>query len=233
MKAYYLYNSGFAVIVGRTLLVFDYYDEGEGGFEEGYVNPEDLANFEKVYFFVSHAHYDHFNRIIFKYKEYNPDTVYVLSDDIRHEGAVTLGVGQEYGDGTVYVRAHGSTDEGVSFEVRVDELTLFHAGDLNCWHWVIDNTEEDERLAREEFSDTLREIKQTVPSIDVAFFPVDPRMKGVFWDGAAEFIAVMHPRVFVPMHFRQNYGALTRFFESQKGNTRIIKLTRRGQSFEA
>ena len=232
MKAYYLYNSGFAVIVDRTLLVFDYYEEGVGGFEQGYVAPEDLANFERVYFFVSHAHYDHFNRAIFTLKEYNPNTVYIVSDDIRHVGAVALRVGQEYGDDTIYVRAHGSTDEGVSFEACVGGLTLFHAGDLNCWHWMIDNTEDDERLAREEFSNALREIERTVPPIDVAFFPVDPRMKGTYWDGACEFIAVMHPKVFVPMHFRQNYDAVAHFAESQKGAARIIKISRRGQSFE-
>ena len=35
MEIYYLDNSGFAVILGKTLLVFDYYNENPYGAGEG------------------------------------------------------------------------------------------------------------------------------------------------------------------------------------------------------
>ena len=95
--------------------------------------------------------------------------------------------------------AYGSTDLGVSFYVEVGGLHIFHAGDLNLWHW------------REE--STLRQITQAEnlyyaavqpligKPIDVCMFPVDPRMGGMFEAGANHFIMTCKPRVFIPMHW--------------------------------
>ena len=35
----------------------------------------------------------------------------------------------------VKIKAFGSTDIGISFLVSVDGVDIFHAGDLNWWHW--------------------------------------------------------------------------------------------------
>ena len=53
----------------------------------------------------------------------------------------------------VYVKAYGSTDIGISFLVKVDGLTIFHAGDLNWWHWKEDSLEE-QLVAESSFKDS-------------------------------------------------------------------------------
>ena len=46
---------------------------------------------------------------------------------------------------------------------------------------------------------------------DVVFFPVDARLKGPYDDGALEFIEAFRPRLFIPMHFQQNFAAAEKF----------------------
>ena len=61
MEIAYLLNSGFAVRLSRTLLVFDDYLDPAQAVESL------LAGAERVYFFVSHAHFDHFDAHILDY----------------------------------------------------------------------------------------------------------------------------------------------------------------------
>ena len=51
----YLAHSGFAVEIGEKVLIFDYY-EGDLSF---------ISTKKQVYFFASHAHYDHFREEFF------------------------------------------------------------------------------------------------------------------------------------------------------------------------
>ena len=55
MKVTFLGHSGFAVQAGSLLLIFDY-ETGELPLEDG---------IERLIFFVSHRHQDHFNPAIF------------------------------------------------------------------------------------------------------------------------------------------------------------------------
>ncbi|MBR1552807.1 MAG: hypothetical protein IJ631_02195, partial [Schwartzia sp.] len=59
----YLLNSGFIVEdrMGQWALVFDAYRDMRGDIERV------LASAAKVYFFVSHAHFDHFSPAIARY----------------------------------------------------------------------------------------------------------------------------------------------------------------------
>ncbi len=149
MKIYYLDNSGFALEIGSTLLVIDCYSFTEhpekSRFEKGYVDDEKLPGYQKVYVLASHIHGDHFNPEIFGLVRYNKNTFYILEKDIPAPGGVSaafLGVGERFSDGTIFVRAWPSTDIGVSFEIKIEGKSIFHAGDLNCWHWREESTEE-------------------------------------------------------------------------------------------
>ena len=57
MEITYFYNSGFAVKIGETLLVFDYYVDSEKKL------PELISRAQQVYFFASHWHGDHFSHL--------------------------------------------------------------------------------------------------------------------------------------------------------------------------
>ena len=75
MEIAYLLNSGFAVRLSRTLLVFDDYLDPALAVERLSVGAE------RVYFFVSHAHFDHFDSHIL---DYAPSvTRYIMAAEIR------------------------------------------------------------------------------------------------------------------------------------------------------
>jgi L-ascorbate metabolism protein UlaG (beta-lactamase superfamily) len=151
MRLYFLHHSAVAAVMDKSLLVFDHYLCDEKGIENGSVGEEDLKNAGTVYVFSSHSHYDHFNPDIFKWTEINANTVYILDSTIKDlklpekalpEKVVYLSQGDTYEDGYINVREFGSTDIGGSFYVQCEGMSLFHAGDLNYWHWRDDGDKE-------------------------------------------------------------------------------------------
>jgi len=93
---------------------------------------------------------------------------------------------------------YGSTDAGGSFWVRTAEGDFFHAGDLNWWHWFSD-TEEYNRAMRPWYLGEL--AKFTFSSVDVAFFPVDARIRYAREWGVRAFLdRVTVKKALVPMH---------------------------------
>ena len=129
MKITYLKHSGYVVEDAGRAMVFDYY--------EG--NLPDFLEAVKLYVFVSHVHYDHFNPQIFQWKDQYPDIQYILSNDIEEKGfkesCTFVGPGQEVVLDGIKIRTLRSTDEGVAFLVQAGERRIYHAGDLNWWHW--------------------------------------------------------------------------------------------------
>lgn len=237
MRIYYLDNSGFAVIVGGSLLVFDYYhDIGstlEKGFSRGVVPRDELSRFERVYFFVSHSHFDHYNRMIFSLGRENPNTKFIIDVGIIKppEEAVRMGIDAEYRDDFLYARRCPSTDIGASFYVEAGGYSLFHAGDLNCWHWHGQATEAEELTNRHNFTEALSYIKRSVaPTMDVAFFPIDTRLEGPYDDGVIEFVREFSPKLLVPMHFQNDFSVPRRF--AAKSPVPVFEIARRGDSIE-
>ena len=225
MKIRYLENSGFCLEQGDVLLVFDCWrfpPPGQGGMKQGYLSQEDLAGYEKIYVFVSHVHGDHFNPKIFDWA--SPRVRYVVDSAVPIPQGVCaeqLRSGERYEDETLRVLAHPSTDIGVSFQVELMGKVIFHAGDLNCWHWAGENTAQEEQQARMDFTRALEEIARHMGWADVAFFPVDPRLGTLLDDGALEFLAKFRVGLFIPMHFGQEFGAAERFAEKMRGRAQV------------
>ncbi len=226
MKIRYLHQSGFALEMGNVLLVFDCWKFPQAGQQEGgrgYLCKKDLEGYERVYIFVSHIHGDHFNRRIFEWADER--VVYVLDRAVPAPPGICakkLSSGESLYEGDMRVVAHPSTDLGVSFQVELYGKTIFHAGDLNCWHWAGENTPEEEREAREAFTQALLQIKPQMPRADVAFFPVDPRLGTLMDDGVQEFLHEISVGLLVPMHFGDELDAPKRFAQKmQGGKTRV------------
>lgn len=89
--------------------------------------------------------------------------------------------------------------------MEAEGKTLFHAGDLNCWHWAGDVPKEEEAGYRALFTKALAAIQPYMQQPDVAFFPVDARLKGPYDDGALEFIEAFRPRLFHPNAFSAKF----------------------------
>ena len=211
MKITYIYNSGFMVETQECLLIFDCYRGINGPFpKDGCLEEGDIIR-NNVYVFASHSHPDHFNKNIFKWAEANPKIKYIFSHDIKPGSAKLPGVkfmdeGQSYSDKNLLVKVFGSTDEGVSFMVRLDGQNIFHAGDLNMWHWKDECPAGESQGYIDAFYNEIDKLKNEWASpISLAFFPVDPRLGTDYYEGAVYFAKQLSPKYLVPMHFGGNF----------------------------
>jgi len=236
VKVTYLDHSSFAVETEKHLLIFDYYnDESEGpqrALSSGVVGEEDLKVNKEIIVFSSHSHGDHFNPLILKWRSWRPDIKYVLSNDIvleEKDSNIRFMVPYEQIQlDSVNIRSYGSTDIGISFMVHVDGVNIFHAGDLNWWYWW-DDTPEDIQKAERWFKEEVERI--VGEKIDIAFFPVDPRLEHNYCKGALYFIEKLAPKYFVPMHFWGNFDVCSKFKAEVEGlSTEVVEISSRGQN---
>lgn len=205
-KVTYLDHSGFAVTTPEAVMVFDYYKDPDKKLEKVLRESPELP----VLFFVTHHHPDHFNTSIFELAQ-NRKRVYILSNDIFSKLVPREGLEVAWmsaGDiidsipGTKLVKACGSTDAGVSYAITLpDGSVIFHAGDLNDWHWKEESTEREVRKAEERFNTIVDRIAADYPEMDIVMFPVDARMGTDFARGAHIFLSKIKVANFFPMHF--------------------------------
>ena len=160
----YIYHSGFAIEAEGVTVIIDYYkDSSETEHNRGIVHDYLLQRPGKLYVLATHFHPDHFNREILTWKEAHPDIRYIFSKDIlkshraKPEDATYIKKGETYEDETIRIEAFGSTDVGSSFLIHLQDWNIFHAGDLNNWHWSEESTEAEIRKANGDF---LAEVKR-------------------------------------------------------------------------
>ena len=201
MDINYLLNSGFMVRDEKILLVFDDYEDPTGIIDAAY----DKADFDRLYIFVTHAHFDHFGTCIRAYAK--KTTRYIFSNDMKHTKRVKIFPTNkitymkrytEWQDDMIKVRSYDSTDVGVSYLVETPSgKRIFHAGDFNWWHWE-DDTPENIILAEKVFKRQLKRLADM--EADIAFFPVDGRLGYSQEKGAIDFVAKVKIKSFVAMH---------------------------------
>lgn len=188
-----------------VIMIFDYYRDPSHSVIKNLEKHPELP----VVFFVSHHHEDHYNTDIFNLGQ-SHERLYVMSNDIfqRHGNSKIPTAGMSAGDrlenviGGLTVDAFDSTDAGVSFVVTAKNgARIFHAGDLNNWHWNEDSTPKEVEKATAEFEKAVRRIREKYESLDIAFFPVDPRQGKDYALGAAQFLDTIKVKDFFPMHF--------------------------------
>lgn len=226
---YYL-HSGFSAALNGTLLIFDYWlGEHQELPESKRITADFLKQFSEVVVFISHKHPDHLDPQVFEWRK-AVDVTYVVSYDMpigtpgkRMSPGDTLTLSEN-----VKVQAFDSTDLGVSFLVDLCGIRIFHAGDLNFWHWREESTLKEIEEAEEDFQRALAPLKGQ--PIDLAFFPVDPRQGHMFDAGATTFILAVKPRVFVPMHFWGRAEIAKEFARrSRSRETEVIAMTACGE----
>ena len=122
-----------------------------------------------------------------------------------------------------------STDEGVAFLVTAEGRTVFHAGDLNWWHWEGEdpgwnrNMEVDFRR----YAEPLRGRK-----IDLAMLPLDPRLGEDGFRGPRYFLELADIRRFLPMHQWGDFAFTEQFLAAcPQFRDRTVPVVRQGQQF--
>lgn len=207
----YIYHSCFAVTIEKHLLVFDYYKDNPSSGAKIDALLLDKAHNRDVYVFASHGHGDHFNPAIFEWKKRLPNLHFVLSHDIKQAkdrtDATIVQPGHKYSLGKMEIEVLDSTDLGVAFVVSCDDLTIFHAGDLNWWHWNGEPDEDNEAMA-ENYKKQINLLKGR--HIDFAFVPVDPRLEEHYSLGLTYFMQTVGAQKVFPMHFGVDYSVFQR-----------------------
>ncbi len=215
----HIFHSGFTVETENFYLIFDYY--------KGDIS---LKN-KKTIVFSTHSHEDHFNPLILGWKDMKENISYILSSDIdveNEDGKIHIMKPYEKLElDNIKIKTFGSTDTGVSFLVNVDNINIFHAGDLNWWYWEEDTKEEKVNMEKA-FKEEISKIKNF--NVDIAFFPVDPRLGNAFSLGGEYFIKEVNPKYFIPMHFGDKFDTTKEFIHKMKGSScGIVELNKKNQ----
>jgi len=234
MKVTFLDHSGFLVETDSAALLFDWW-KGE--------LPAPAPGVP-LYVFASHIHPDHFDPKVFSLDDDKRDVRFILGHDIKltprnldHWGVPpetakscrSLKGGQTLALPQAEVEALHSTDEGEAFLVSLDGLTVFHAGDLNWWHWEGEDKAWNNNMAAnfKRYAEPLRGRR-----IDLAMLPLDPRLgEAGFW-GPKYFLELADIQKFLPMHQWRDFGFTRQFLDKYPAFTaRTIPVVRTGQVF--
>ncbi|MDH6356941.1 MBL fold metallo-hydrolase [Parabacteroides sp. PF5-9] len=239
MRLVYIFHSGFVLETTHFDLLVDYFMDTTDDPSGGFVHKELLHRQKKLYVLSSHFHPDHFNPEVLQWRTEKDDISYIFSRDIlrnkraQPEDAVYLMKGEVYEDDNLSIKAFGSTDVGISFLIQAEGKTVFHAGDLNNWHWKDESTAEEIAIAERDYLKELDLLAKTAPELDVAMFPVDPRLGTDYARGAEQFVDRIRTRLFAPMHFTLNYDQLQGFKQyAESRGSLFFDIKERGQCVE-
>ena len=224
MKVTYLEHSGFLLEMESIYCLFDYY---RGEFPKWDCD-------KKMAEFVSHAHYDHFRKEIFRLRDYFSDICFILSSDIdtpADKDIIFIGPNEETDVFGMNVRTLRSNDQGVAYLLHCGGRTIYHAGDLNWWHWE-GESEAFNKMIRRTYQSEINKLQQE--KIDLAFVPVDPRLGEQYCWGLDCFMKRTDTKYVFPMHFWENYKVFDRLMLekcTEEYVDRIVKIEREGQTF--
>lgn len=234
----YLYHSGFAVEFEDTVLIFDYYlDESENeirSLSTGVIEPYEIKD-KKVLVFSSHRHPDHFNPIILSWKTALPNVQYFFSSDIPKrnysEWTHILKPYEVYEEAGLKIQTFKSTDKGVAFLITLNGISIYHAGDLNWWHWNEESKAWNNNMAAR-FKYEISLLKEF--NIDIAFLTADPRQEDAELWGLNWFIEQVNVKTVFPMHFLDDYTIMDRIKKEAQNKPDLNKvklISKRGELF--
>lgn len=237
MKVTYIYHSGFAVELRSCVLLFDYYMGKLPAWDKD----------KKIYVFASHKHKDHFSLKIFDLASQYKEIHFFLGSDVKlserylernhissdvREKITNVGKNKRLTFDNIEILTLRSTDAGVAFIVWAEDKCIYHAGDLNWWHW------EGEPYPFNE--DMAKNYKREIDSIqgmhfDAAFVPLDPRLMNAYTLGMDYFLAHTEAAKVFPMHMWEEYEYIGKYKQTDTGRgykEKIAEISGPGQEFD-
>ena len=227
----FLAHSGFWVELPSVTLLFDWWKGKLPAMRPGV----------PLLVFSSHRHEDHFNPEIFRLDA----DAFLLGSDIRltARNLEKWGVSEETAARCTRLGKHDtvtplpgvtvetfpSTDEGVAFLVTADGQAVFHAGDLNWWHWEGEDPSWNRNMEVnfKRYTEPLRGRR-----MDIAMLPLDPRLGEDGFRGPKYFLELADVRRFLPMHQWGDFGFTKQFLSCYTMFKRqTVCVNRTGQIF--
>ncbi len=234
MRVTYLDHSSFMLELEKHILIFDYF--------RGQLPA--VTSSKEILFFSSHVHPDHYSLDIFLTLKQPERATYVISKDIWNKHKKVLQ--QKIDNGfkiqilssnetrtleSCKIKTFKSTDEGVAFLVELEGKTIYHAGDLNWWHWMGESKAYNNNMA----ADYKREIDSMKGvSIDLVFFPLDPRLEEAYCYGLDYFLQQTNTKYIFPMHCWDRYEIIEKYKSKQlPGEDNVVmSIKSKGEVFE-
>jgi ankyrin repeat protein/L-ascorbate metabolism protein UlaG (beta-lactamase superfamily) len=230
---WYLKHSGWALKTKSAFLIFDYWDNDATPdrklLANGHIDPAELKDL-KVYVFVTHEHADHFDKQILDWKKTIPGVQYILGfEGEAAEGVISMAPRTERKIGDLTVTTIKANDAGVGFAVKVDGLTIFHAGDHS------NNTLE---MAGNDFFPEIDYLAERGIRPDISFFlnaygcgSTNPEafQKGIFY--AVDKLKI---KAVLPMHAANKewvYGDLVEGVAKNKIDVQVGAAVNQGDRF--
>lgn len=217
MKVTYISHDGFIIELDKHILLFDYYKGTLPLF-----NPN-----KALYIFVSHSHRDHYNPEI--YTITHPNKHYILSDDVDNNG-FKMKPHEQLQIDDVLIKTLLSTDIGVAFIVELEDKRIFHAGDLNWWHWQ-GEPEKDNQYQEVTFKQEIEHIKNQ--QFDIMMLPLDPRLEEAASWSVSYILQHVKTNYVLPMHCFTRLSKMNAYLleEPLKQYQNILKIEHKGQIF--
>jgi len=214
---WYLGHCGWAIKTKNHFLIFDYWQYGEKpdepGILNGHINPNEITE-SSVYVFVSHEHYDHFDRVIFDWKKNIENIHYILGWHMENKHDyiyINPGEPTKVGDMEITTRLTRDGVQNQGFLVKVDDIVMYHSGD--------DNNNDDIDLLTANFK-----------SLDFLF------QSTTHDEGERALIRInkFNPKAIFPMHYggrEHRYREFAEFASEQIANVNIICVENRGDRY--
>ena len=242
MQIIFIHHSCFLVELDDKVLIFDYFD---GDKVEGMHFTGKLPSYEpdtKIYMFASHSHKDHYDMDILRLADKYSNIHYIFSKDIRisphflskhgidpavRERVTFVSPDNTYHVDDLDIMTLRSTDAGVAFYVTSNGVSLFHAGDLNWWHWAEEDLAWNRNMEAnfKRYTEPLRGRR-----VDLAMLPLDSRLKTDGYLGPNYFLNLMEVRRFLPMHQWEDFAFTDEFLSAYPQFAPItVKIHRDGE----
>ncbi len=250
MNITYIAHSGFLVEWDKFYTLFDWW---KGDLPQ--LDPE-----KPLLVFASHSHEDHFDPKIFRLLAEYPETRFFLSHDIRLATRRWEKLGMtdeifarvtsirvdsllatEAGGEALTIRTINSTDAGVAFLLSAEGKLVYHAGDLNWWHWEEEgrlyctNMAASYRRAIEKLAAAVRDEAADsgcAPVIDAAMAPLDPRLENAADMGIEYLLKNVAVRKVFPMHLWGRFDEIERYRRAHPDDAdKVVPIHADGESF--
>ncbi len=190
MQVTAIYHSSFLVELSQSVLLFDYF--------RGVLPPLPAKD---IFVFVSHKHEDHYHPVIWELERQYPNVRYILYEDVSdkvQENILYVSCRKSYRCRGLEIETLTSTDEGCAFLIKAEGRRLYHAGDLNWWHWE-GEPDADNHWHEKAFKQEISCLRGR--HLDCAFLPLDPRQEGNAWWGFLEVLKTCEIDAVFPMHY--------------------------------
>ena len=229
---WYLGHSGWGIKTRNHFLVFDYcrsdVQPDIPKLVNGFIDPNEIAGLP-VTVFSSHEHADHYDTVMFSWRDQIPGISYVLGHrPPGRQGYSYVGPHETLDISDMKVSAISATDAGVGFIVDVDGLTIFHAGDHAAGQVDLPPA----------FTSEIDYVAEHWPKIDLAFMPISGCSLGTpesVRTGDIYSLNKLHPGLFFPQHAidaEQAYTTFKRLAIEAGVTDSIVCAEHRGDSFQ-